>query len=1027
MSETAPDSDSSDLAPSTSAPGSNQLLLKFINSAHFTLYNNIEYLTRYSQNIGIHFYLCQKLLTFPHNELQFYIPQLVQVLLTVETESIALEELLLKLSAENPHFALLTFWQLQALLGDLSTDPSSYAFQVARRVINSLQNVLFNPHKVAAESEKIHENVAPALVLCSMVIGSCALPGLGEFAKPLVQSQGKRQKSYVFKLAKNAMRNLTKNLTLKNTLLNQGRSSSNGSHSKESNALVELVDGVTTREDTLFKKPREKPLTSLNFDMIDDVGEKMFQERISNSIKMPKRKSRTTDQSYVHRIYQRSALTGASDSVYEDEYTNSMPDLHKEMTNNRSTSSLNSLKSQSGNESEVDDRSIKKVNSDPLADDYHDDTIRIDTMRRRSRQGKDLTTLQLSQLSIPKKIRILKSNYFRCETQLAIALESISQRLAQVPSEARLSALRAELLLLNRDLPAEVDIPTLLPPNKKGKLHKLVKITANEAQVLNSAEKVPFLLLIEYLRDEMDFDPTTEENENVLRRNPGEESFIFDLASITKDANSHAEEITAVNEARNSRSSLRVSSTNEATQVTSEKEVDLGDVSVVNLTNHNEAETYRRELMVQSAAKVPVIPNDSTNRNPELQFLNNLEEIRSELEGVEFGGPSASSAEDLATQMRISAVMLAQLDKSPQQLHGSTNQIRAKIIASMQEVQDRFGFQDLEAIHGMAGQRKLENDLKTGGLQGTKKDMSYLGENWNAKKERIRATSEFGEAENWDLCSVIAKSGDDLRQEAFACQMIQAMANIWAKENVGVWVKKMKILITSANTGLVETITNAMSVHSIKKSLTQQMVENGELNEKGQIASLKDHFARAYGDPTEFKYSRARDNFAFSLAAYSIICYVLQVKDRHNGNIMVDNEGHVVHIDFGFMLSNSPGSVGFEAAPFKLTYEYVDLLGGLEAEPYKKFVRLTKDGFKALRKYADQLVSMCEIMQKDNMQPCFNAGEQTSAQLRQRFHLELTEQECDDFVENVLVGKSLGSIYTRLYDQFQLISQGIYS
>lgn len=115
--------------------------------------------------------------------------------------------------------------------------------------------------------------------------------------------------------------------------------------------------------------------------------------------------------------------------------------------------------------------------------------------------------------------------------------------MAQVPSEARLSALRAELLLLNRDLPAEVDIPTLLPPNKKGKLHKLVKITANEAQVLNSAEKVPFLLLIEYLRDEMDFDPTTEENENVLRRNPGEESFIFDLASITKDANSHAEDI----------------------------------------------------------------------------------------------------------------------------------------------------------------------------------------------------------------------------------------------------------------------------------------------------------------------------------------------------------------------------------------------------------------------------------------------------------------------------------------------------
>ncbi|SCV03122.1 LANO_0G02278g1_1 [Lachancea nothofagi CBS 11611] len=1006
---------------SAGVPGSNQLLLKFINSAHFSLYNNIEYLTRYSQNIGIHFYLCQKLLTFPHNELQFYIPQLVQVLLTVETESVALEELLLKLSSENPHFALLTFWQLQALLADLSLDPSSYGFQVARRVINNLQNVLFNPSKTTLDNEKINENVAPALILCSMIMGSLALPKLGETTKPLVQSQGKRQKSYVFKLAKNAMGNLTKNLTLKNTIMNQKRGSSNGSGAYEPNSPVELIDSVTTREDTLFKKPREKPLTSLNFDIIDDVGEKMFQERISNSIKQPKRKSRIVDKSYVHRIYQQSTPSGASDSFYEEDYTNSLPDLHKDHGRNNSTSSLNSSKSQNGF---YQDNDIEKVNSDPLAVDTPDDNINGTPPRRWSQNLP--SGVKLDQVSTPKKIRLLKSNYFRCETQLAIALESISQRLVQVPTEARLSALRAELLLLNRDLPAEVDIPTLLPPNKKGKLHKLVNITANEAQVLNSAEKVPFLLLIEYLRDEMDFDPTTDDNEKVLKKNQGENGFIFDLAYIANDINSNHVVMDTTGEISKITASQSFAAEDDST-LKANREVDLGDMSVVKLTNRSEVETYRRELIVQSATKVPVIPDDSTNRNPELQFINNLDDISAGLEGTELDGLNSSSAEDLATQMRISAVMLSQLDKSPHQLHGATNQIRAKIIASMQEVQDRFGFRDLESIHGMAGERKLENDMKTGGLQGTKKDTSYLGEDWNAKKERIRATSEFGNLENWDLCSVIAKSGDDLRQEAFACQLIQAMANLWARENVDVWVKKMKILITSANTGLVETITNALSVHSIKKSLTSKMVEDGELNEKGQIASLKDHFIRAYGDSTGFRYKRARDNFCSSLAAYSIICYLLQVKDRHNGNIMVDNEGHLVHIDFGFMLSNSPGSVGFEAAPFKLTYEYVDLLDGIHSEAYKKFVRLTKDAFRALRKYGDQIVSMCEIMQKENMQPCFNAREQTSAQLRQRFQLELSDSECDDFVENVLVGKSLGSIYTRLYDQFQLVSQGIYS
>ena len=509
--------------------------------------------------------------------------------------------------------------------------------------------------------------------------------------------------------------------------------------------------------------------------------------------------------------------------------------------------------------------------------------------------------IDLSQLSTTSKIKMLKANYFRCETQFAIALETISQRLARVPTEARLSALRAELFLLNRDLPAEVDIPTLLPPNKKGKLHKLVTITANEAQVLNSAEKVPYLLLIEYLRDEFDFDPTSETNERLLKKISGNQGgLIFDLNYMNrKENNENRNESTLTS--NNTRSSVYDSnsfnngaSRNEGLSSTSRsdsastahvrtevnKEEDLGDMSMVKVRNRTDDEAYRNALVIQSAANVPILPDDSQDRSPELNFGSNLDEVL-----IENGINSKnihSQTDALADQMRVSAVMLAQLDKSPQQLSESTKQIRAQIISSMKEVQDKFGYHDLEALHGMAGERKLENDLMTGGI-----DTSYLGEDWATKKERIRKTSEYGHFENWDLCSVIAKTGDDLRQEAFAYQMIQAMANIWVKEKVDVWVKRMKILITSANTGLVETITNAMSVHSIKKALTKKMIEDAELDDKGGIASLNDHFLRAFGNPNGFKYRRAQDNFASSLAAYSVICYLLQVKDRHNGNIMI--------------------------------------------------------------------------------------------------------------------------------------------
>lgn len=61
------------------------------------------------------------------------------------------------------------------------------------------------------------------------------------------------------------------------------------------------------------------------------------------------------------------------------------------------------------------------------------------------------------------------------------------------------------------------------------------------------------------------------------------------------------------------------------------------------------------------------------------------------------------------------------------------------------------------------------------------------------------------------------------------------------------------------------------------------------------------------------------------------------------------------------------------------------------------------------------MVDLVSMMGKDSDMPCYAAGVSTvQASLRQRFQLQMSEKDAEQFVETDLVGKSLGSYYTRL-------------
>ncbi|KAI6376559.1 hypothetical protein MCOR25_002769 [Pyricularia grisea] len=1022
------------------------LLQRFFDSDVFNSnpFLSVSYLSRYADHIGIHYVLCNKLKQFPYEDIEFFLPQLCHLIISVDNESMALEEFLLDLCEESVTAALLTFWLFQTYLHDLSSNPQAEAFQTCRRVYNKVQHIVFGLSN-SSRNEKIKENPLPVMVLGSFIIAAIGVPGLATWAGPLAIAQGRKPvPADPVSDPVTTLQSPTEQLKISRAhTINATMSRSK--RSKDPGRITSAPDPKTMTTTATGNSGTAAPLKS------------------PRPPKSPRPTSSSGSRTPVNEPKRPSQLDMLSVEARLSSSSLPLPEMRSpRMQVTRPTSPV----------------SAGLRPSDPMT-------------RRHSHHAKVI--ISQDEMDSAQKTRLLRQNYFRCQTAFLTALEDISNRLVIVPKQARLSALRAELALITQDLPAEVDIPVICPPSMpngspgKSKHHRIVRLNPAESTVLNSAEKVPYLLMVEILRDDFSFDPDSADNQRLLSTllaEQGSRKRIFDLT-----------------ESKSPRIPLTRSPGNPEPAVTDSvfepTAGDIGGSGVLGTFNDSSG----------SGDKTPsiVVPESSSMQglNSSATSISTLSEptARSSATSISRSsspgprrkpvipistravnpGPPTPAVEQpdfsaLATHMRAASQMLAQLEatsgKRPKQ---EVAAIRAKIIASMQSLEEQsFDLDDgngptfdliiakadaanaaaeaaaAAATNGNAeagedgdvdtpidppadtanaGAARMENDFKTGGLQrkGDRDDPSaaVFGEAWHVKKERIRRSSPYGWMKNWDLVSVIVKTGADLRQEAFACQLINVCHRIWVNAGVPVWVKLMRILVTGESSGLIETITNGVSLHSIKRSLTLSTIESGQ-NPRRRIATLKDHFVKVFGPVDSEPHKAGVDAFKRSLAAYSMISYILQLKDRHNGNVLVDNEGHIIHIDFGFMLSNSPGAVGFEAAPFKFTHEYLEVLGGIGSPEFEDFKKLCKQAFQALRREADNIIDLVSMMGRESKMPCFGAGiTQTSINLRQRFQLQLSADEAEQFVDD-LIGKSLGSYYTRLYDTFQYRTQGIY-
>ena len=254
---------------------------------------------------------------------------------------------------------------------------------------------------------------------------------------------------------------------------------------------------------------------------------------------------------------------------------------------------------------------------------------------------------------------------------------------------------------------------------------------------------------------------------------------------------------------------------------------------------------------------------------------------------------------------------------------------------------------------------------------------------------------------------IIFKTGDDLRQDQLVIQVIALMDRLLRKENLDLKLSPYRILATSSNAGAVQFVPS-MSLAAASAKYKGSILAYLRANNPDTSADLGVRPA-------------TMDTYVKSCAGYCVITYLLGVGDRHLDNLLLAPDGHFFHADFGYILGRDPKPF---APQMKLCKEMVEGMGSSTSPHYAAFKSYCFTAYTTLRKSSNLILNLFSLMVDANIPDIKVEPQRVVEKVRERFHLEMTEEEAMRHFEGLIVD-SVGSIFPVVIDTIHNMMQGL--